>query len=67
MALIRFKEVAQSYFPQQNNKSASNSLTRWIRRCPDLHRELTELGLKARDRFFTSRMIDRIHYHLGEP
>ena len=67
MALISFNQVAKSYFPLQNDKSASNSLTRWIRRCPDLHRELSELGLKAKQRFFTPRMVNRIYYHLGEP
>lgn len=67
MALVSFNQVAKSYFPFQTNKSASNSLTRWLRRCPELHRELSELGLKARQRFFTPHMVNRIYYHLGEP
>lgn len=67
MTIVSFNEVAKLYFPLQQTKSATNSLGRWIRRCPQLYQELIELGMKDRLRFFTPRMIERVYFHLGEP
>lgn len=67
MGFISFMEIAKLYFPLQKRKSATNSLSRWIKRCPDLSAELKSLGFKTGQRLFTPRMVNRIYYHFGEP
>lgn len=68
MGLIPFSTLAKDYFPSAlNNHSASCSLSRMLKKCTPLHLELTSLGRRAKDKYLSKAMIDRIYYHLGEP
>lgn len=67
MGMIRFRDIALSYFPQQPSTTATKHLKRWIYRCPLLYTELRQTGFQPRQRYLTPHMVERIYHHLGEP
>ena len=56
-------ELAQLYFPNISQKSATGQLLKWIRVSDKLMHDLEEAGLK----YLTPRQRDYIVGHLGEP
>lgn len=62
------RSLALLYFPSLKPEQAVRKLSRWIRLCKPLYRELTRDG-KAFDRrqFLTVREANIIMEYLGEP
>jgi hypothetical protein len=55
------------YFPRIAEESAVKRLMRWIHKSEELKKELEQYGYKERERTFSSRQVEAIFYHLGEP
>jgi hypothetical protein len=60
-------ELAGMYFPRIAEESAVKRLMRWIHKSEELKKELEQYGYKERERTFSSRQVEAIFYHLGEP
>lgn len=60
-------ELAEAYAPNLSTGSAVNRLMAWIRHNPHLHETLTATGYRTTQRIFTSRQVELIFEHLGEP
>lgn len=60
-------ELALLYFPGSNTDSALKHLMRWVCRCPPLVAALADTGYRPRQKEFTSRQVELIYLHLGEP
>lgn len=65
--MVNFSQIARTYFPHLSVRNASRSLSRWIKRCPELWNELNSLGHIKGQRYLTPRMVNRINYYLGDP
>ena len=61
------QELGILYFPNALPKSASQLLSRWIQRDPDLLDELTNAGYRKGQRLYTPKQISIIFDHLGKP
>ena len=51
------KELALTYFPQSNPRTAVNHLMVWIRRCTPLWNELLQTGYKTTSKEFTPKQV----------
>ena len=60
-------ELALLYFPNNNKKSASTQLGRWVRQNENLKRQLMELGFKPRKKILTPSQVKLIVGFFGEP
>lgn len=60
-------ELAQLYFPNISQKSATGQLLKWIRVSDKLMHDLEEAGWHPRLKYLTPRQRDYIVGHLGEP
>ena len=61
------KELALSYFPDSQPRTAVNHLMSWIRRCRPLWTELLSTGYTMTSKSFTPRQVRTIVHHLGDP
>lgn len=61
-------ELAMMYFPTSAGKhTAVNHLMAWVARCEPLMADLKATGYQKSAKFFTSRQVEKIVYHLGTP
>jgi hypothetical protein len=60
-------ELAQYYFPGVHPALARDHLSRWIRKNPELRKELEELSIGTRVPYYTSQQVEVILRHLGDP
>ena len=60
-------ELAQLYFPNISQKSATGQLLKWIRVSDKLMHDLEEAGWHPGLKYLTPRQRDYIVGHLGEP
>jgi hypothetical protein len=60
-------ELALLYFPNNNKKSASTQLGRWVRQNEKLKMRLLELGYKPRKKILTPSEVKLIVEIFGEP
>jgi hypothetical protein len=59
--------LSQAYFPYASYKTAARHLNRWIQNNRELSEELHRTGYDKNQRHFTSRQVELIFSHLGEP
>lgn len=62
-----FKSLAKAYFPEKSDKNASQTLSRWIRKCTPLNEALAKAGYRQGQRYVTVPQCDCIYYYLGDP
>lgn len=62
-----FKSVAKAYFPDKSERNASQTLSRWIKRCKPLNQLLDQSGFRSGQRYMTVPQCKHIYYFLGEP
>lgn len=67
MNAIYMSELAQQYFPNSTQRSASTQLRRWIVLNTELVSKLEELHFVPRQRALTPLQHEAIVRHLGEP
>lgn len=67
MNAIYMSELAQQYFPNSTQRSATSQLHRWIVLNTELTAKLEELHFKPRQRALTPLQHAAIIRHLGEP
>lgn len=60
-------ELAHLYFPLLDKKMALKKLTRWIKKCTLLRRELETEDYQPLQKTYTAREVRLIVRHLGEP
>ena len=60
-------ELAQMYFPDSPQHTATNHLTAWIRRCPALSEALLYCHQSPRAKFYSAQAVRLIVEYLGEP
>lgn len=60
------RQLAQLYFPDVSPHVATNRLTRWMNRNPQLMEALQAAGYHTRDRCLTVRQVRIIVDFLGE-
>ncbi|MGL4805661.1 MAG: DUF4248 domain-containing protein [Bacteroidales bacterium] len=65
--MLSYRKLAEMYFPDIHPRSATNQLSRWIRRCKPLFDELVALGYRPRLRYLSLTQVNKIYYYLGEP
>ncbi|MCD8041431.1 MAG: DUF4248 domain-containing protein [Tannerellaceae bacterium] len=61
------QELAQYYFPNIQENSATQQLKKWIRYNEELCKELKGTGYKPGVRLLTPRQVELIVHHLGLP
>ncbi len=61
------KELALMYFPDSSPRTATKHLSRWIKHCPELQRQLLATGYKETSHCFTARQTELIEHYLGSP
>ena len=67
MKAIYMSELAQQYFPNSTQRSATSQLHRWIVLNPELVARLKELHFVPRQRALTPLQYEAIVGLLGEP
>ena len=60
-------ELAQLYFPDSDAHVATNHLTSWIRRCPELTAALAGCYQSRHAKFYSAQAVRHIVEFLGEP
>jgi len=60
-------ELALMYFPKSSPHVALNHLNSWIKRCPELCRELEECHQHKYAKYYKSQAVRLIRQYLGEP
>lgn len=67
MKAMYMSELAQQYFPNSTQRSATSQLHRWIVLNPELTAKLEELHFVPRQRALTPLQYEAIVGCLGEP
>lgn len=67
MNAIFMSDLAQQYFPNSTQRSATSQLHRWIVLNPELTAKLEELHFMPRQRALTPLQHEAIVRHLGDP
>lgn len=67
MNAIYMSDLAQQYFPNSTQRSATSQLHRWIVLNPELTAKLEELHFVPRQRALTPLQHEAIVRYLGEP
>ena len=60
-------ELAELYSPDAKGDAAVRLLNRWIRRMPNLKKELKALGATMSTRIYNPAQVKLISKYLGEP
>ena len=60
-------ELAMLYAPDLKMGSALNRLAHWMRRSPQLMRDLADADYRPQQRLLTVRQVEIIFRHLGQP
>ena len=60
-------ELAQLYLPHLTPHSAVNTLMNWVKRNPDMQRELAALGYRKTQKLLSPSMVEVFFRYLGEP
>ena len=67
MKAIYITELAQMYFPNSTQRSATTQLKRWINLNAELQARLAELHYSKGQRSLTPLQHEAIIYYLGSP
>ena len=60
-------ELAMLYFPDSDPHVATNHLTQWIKKCPELVSALSDCHQSRFAKFYSAQAVRQIVKYLGEP